>query len=70
MLSHPLESIACSGRGFCDCDDPGDYVYCICENGFTGDFCHLIDADNDGRPDVVQPDNQESKADHEGFGCS
>ena len=62
-----FESTACAGRGTCECyeDDPNHYGYCICENGFTGDYCQYIDSDNDGRTD-----DQESEVDFEGFGCS
>ena len=69
-LSQPFESDACSGRGTCECHDFDEYAYCKCENGFTGDYCHVIDADYDGRADVVLSDDQGSKADLEGFGCS
>lgn len=70
LLRQPFESKSCLGRGTCECIDESDYAYCVCEDGFTGDFCHLIDADNDGRADLVQPDDRESEIDFKGFGCS
>ena len=33
---------SCSGRGICECseDDPNAEAKCVCEDGYSGAFCH------------------------------
>jgi len=65
----------CSGHGPCECfeDDPNAVAKCVCDEGYSGIFCHY---DKVEYGQFFNFDNDEMSGDHEsenvlkGFGCS
>ena len=78
-LYQPFESKrnSCSGRGTCECseDDPNAEAKCVCEDGYSGTFCHYESTALFDPYNYDNFDNDEMSGDHEsevvlkGFGC-
>ena len=58
---------SCSGRGTCECseDDPNAEAKCVCEDGYSGTFCHYESTARFDPYNFDNFDNDEMSGDHE-----